>query len=151
MARGISTAPAWTLVKISFTHVYVIFTDCIFWAASELRFKFMCSLSWFQINAEGLHFSALVFIQSLSVLLYWPLPMKSLPTLLTTHLTMIWALWPLISVMMGLFWTSPYTAKTHIMLCEMHHRILVLKWQKFMSFLHEISKDARPLTCCMLL
>ena len=47
-----------------------------------------------------------LYIQSLSVLNYRALPMESSPTLLTTHLTIFWALWLLIPVTLGIFWTS---------------------------------------------
>ncbi len=46
-------------------------------------------------------------LQLLSVLPFSQLQMDSSPTLPTTHLTMIWALWPLMPVTLGLFWTSP--------------------------------------------
>ncbi len=46
-------------------------------------------------------------LQLLSVLHSTLLPMESSPTLLTPYLTMIWALWLLITVTLGFFWTSP--------------------------------------------
>ncbi len=47
-------------------------------------------------------------MQLLNVLLYQPLLKDSSLTLPTTHLIMSWALWPLMPVNLGLFWTSPW-------------------------------------------
>ncbi len=59
------------------------------------------------IAACSQHSELNIPMQPFSVPLYRPFPMESSPTLQTTYLTMIWALWPLMPVTLGLFWTSP--------------------------------------------
>ena len=68
--------------------------------------KFIAACFLFWLTALT-YTKLIIFIQLLSVLLYRPLLMDLSPTLPTTHLTMIWALWPLMTVKLDFFWNSP--------------------------------------------
>ncbi len=60
------------------------------------------------LNLKKLVLKLIIPMQLLNVLLYQPLLKDSSLTLPTTHLIMSWALWPLIPVNLGSFWTSPW-------------------------------------------
>ena len=105
----------WVVMYVEYSTSIIISVACDAFCYGNLLLK-MCNWHWLYTDFIHSHAGAKVLQsnnvphmqQLLSVALYPIFPMDSSPTLPTPHLTMIWELWPLMPVPLGLFWTSPW-------------------------------------------